>query len=220
MRKKNLKALTTIENVLKKNLEVSQSIIEAFQKIRELINELPEEQKTTDKQNLPAPKEIAHDPAAIALFSDGGCRGNPGPGAWAFVAQNFEGKVLSEGGEFHELTTNNKMELSAPLEGLVSLISILKEENKDPLLTKIKVITDSKYVVDGMKSWVPGWKSRGWKKADNKSPENLELWQKLDQVKDQFFQVEWEWVKGHSGHPQNEYCDQLANGLMDENLSR
>ena len=219
MRKKHLKGLTTIENALKKSMLIPSGAEEAFLKIRELIQLLPEEQKSLVKLDLPAPKEIAHDPSAIALYSDGGCRGNPGPGAWAYVIQNHSGKIIGEGADFHELTTNNKMELSAPLEGLTNLINLLKEENRDSLLTKVKVVTDSKYVVDGMKSWVPGWKARGWKKADNKPPENLELWQKLDEVRTRYLQIEWEWVKGHSGHPQNEYCDLLANGLMDENIN-
>jgi ribonuclease HI len=81
------------------------------------------------------------------------------------------------------------------------------------------VVTDSKYVVDGMNSWVAGWKSRGWKKADGKAPENVELWMKLDQKINSFFEVKFQWVRGHGGHPQNERCDQLANKAMDEAFS-
>ena len=111
------------------------------------------------------------------------------------------------------------MELSGPLKGLTELLDVLAIKGKDPMLTKVKVITDSKYVVEGMKSWVQGWKSRGWKKADNKAPENLELWQSLDKIKDRYMQIKWMWVKGHAGHPQNEYCDRKANEVMDDRSS-
>lgn len=173
----------------------------------------------TNKDELPAPAEISEEPMSIALYSDGGCRGNPGPGAWAFVAQNHAGEVLLKGAEFEIQTTNNKMELSAALNGLEQLLEKLPELGREPLLTSIKVVTDSKYLVEGMKSWVNGWKSRGWKKADGKAPENLELWQKLDLIRTKFLGIEWQWVKGHGGHPQNEYCDRLANELMDNNLN-
>ena len=76
--------------------------------------------------------------------------------------------------------------------------------------------SDSKYVVDGIQKWVPGWKRRGWKKADNKAPENLDLWQELDVLVSKFDELQFKWVKGHSGHPQNEFCDQLANKSLDE----
>ena len=112
------------------------------------------------------------------------------------------------------------MGLSGPLKGLHELLTVLPAKGKDPLLTKVKIITDSKYVVDGMKSWVKGWKARGWKKADNKAPENMDLWQALDSVREKFMQVEWMWVKGHAGHPQNEYCDRKANEVMDDRSSR
>ncbi len=126
---------------------------------------------------------------------------------------------MAEGVEYEAYTTNNKMELSGPLKGLSELLEVLPSKGKDPLLTKIKIITDSKYVVDGMKSWVTGWKARGWKKADNKAPENIELWQALDSIRGKFMEVEWMWVRGHDGHPQNEYCDRKANEVMDDRSS-
>jgi ribonuclease HI len=110
------------------------------------------------------------------------------------------------------------MELGGAIKGLQEIKENLPAIGKDALLTKIKVVTDSKYVVEGMKSWVQGWKSRGWKKADGKAPENLDLWQELDQVRNHFMNIEWVWVKGHGGHPQNEYCDRKANEAMDENI--
>lgn len=214
MKKKQLRALNSIEKWLLKEVPSQELLKEAFKTIRGALETLPDEDDVVPA-GLPVPAEIASEPQTIALYSDGGCRGNPGPGAFAYVIQNHQGDVLAEGVEFEAHTTNNKMELSGPIRGL----SELKDTLPEPRLTKIKVITDSKYVVDGMKSWVAGWKSRGWKKADGKAPENLDLWQELDRVKDSFMQVEWAWVKGHGGHPQNEYCDKKANEAMDANLS-
>ena len=214
MKKKQLRALNSIEKWLLKEVPSQELLKEAFKTIRATLETLPDEDDVVPA-GLPVPAEIASEPQTIALYSDGGCRGNPGPGAFAYVIQNHQGDVLAEGVEFEAHTTNNKMELSGPIRGLSELKDILPESR----LTKIKVITDSKYVVDGMKSWVAGWKSRGWKKADGKAPENLDLWQELDRVKDSFMQVEWAWVKGHGGHPQNEYCDKKANEAMDANLS-
>lgn len=213
MKKKHLRALNSLEKWLLKEVPQSDSLQDAFETIRKALQTVSEAAEIP--AGLPSPAEIANEPQTIALYSDGGCRGNPGPGSYAYVIQNHQGDVLAEGVEFEAYTTNNKMELSGPIRGLAELKDILPE----PRLTKIKVITDSKYVVDGMKSWVAGWKSRGWKKADGKAPENLDLWQELDQLKDSFMQVEWAWVKGHGGHPQNEYCDRKANEAMDANIS-
>jgi ribonuclease HI len=213
MKKKHLRTLKTVENWLKANAPSDIDLTHAFDKIREVLETV--EDAPEGPVELPVPAEISSEPQTIALYSDGGCRGNPGPGAFAYVVQNHEGLVLAEGVEYESLTTNNKMELSGPLHGLKELTSLLPQKGMDPLLTKVKVITDSKYVVDGMKSWVEGWKNRGWKKADNKEPENMDLWKALDSIKDHFMQVEWMWVKGHAGHPQNEYCDKKANEVLD-----
>lgn len=216
MKKKHLKSLGTIEKWLLKEAGENAAVLEAFKVIRSSLEAMPEVEKTKHHEILPAPTEIKDEPATIALYSDGGCRGNPGPGAFAYVVQEHGGVVLAEGVEYESLTTNNKMELSGPIKGLAELLDVLPAKGKDPLLTKIKVITDSKYVVDGMKTWVAGWKARGWKKADNKAPENLDLWQELDQLRYKFMEVEWMWVRGHDGHPQNEYCDRKANEVMDD----
>lgn len=218
MKKKHLKNLSALEKWLDKSDLLEESLKDSLNKIRNVIESAPDEEKEASGP-LPKPSEIQDEPNTFALYSDGGCRGNPGPGAFAFVIQEHSGNVVIEGGEFETMCTNNKMELSGPIHGLRELKDILPTLGKDSLLTKVKVITDSKYVVDGMKSWVAGWKARGWKKADNKAPENLELWQELDSVAQKFLQVEWMWVRGHGGHPQNEYCDRKANELMDENLS-
>lgn len=220
MKKKHLKSLNTIEKWLLKENGDFGALKEAFSTIRNTIDSLPESEVVQSDDLLPAPSEISDEPGTIAVYSDGGCRGNPGPGAFAFVIQEHNGEVLAEGVEYEAYTTNNKMELSGPLKGLHELMDVLPAKGKDPLLTKVKIITDSKYVVDGMKSWVKGWKARGWKKADNKAPENMELWQALDKAREHFMEVEWMWVKGHAGHPQNEYCDRKANEVMDDRTSR
>ena len=217
MKKKYLRDLSSIENWLLKQNLIDEELKIALNALRRALEHSPADDGRP-RELLPPPEEIAGDPLAIALFSDGGCRGNPGPGAYAYVIQDQSGAVLAEGVEFESYTTNNKMELSGPIKGLQEIKDLLPSIGKDSLLVKVKVMTDSKYVVDGMKSWVKGWKARGWKKADNKTPENLELWQKLDQVRDSFFDIDWVWVKGHGGHPQNEYCDQKANEAMDENI--
>lgn len=217
MKKKHLKNLNSIQKWISSQ-EISQNLDAQFEAIRSAINLIADEQETINEVKLPPPKEIS-DPSMIALYSDGGCRGNPGPGAFAYVAQKSDGEILVEGVEFERITTNNRMELGGVIGGLRELIDVLPRNNRDSLLTSIKVITDSKYVVDGMTSWIHGWKSRGWKKADNKAPENLELWQELDVLSHKFLKIEWMWVKGHGGHPQNEYCDRKANEMMDENIT-
>ncbi|HLT23064.1 MAG TPA: ribonuclease H [Bacteriovoracaceae bacterium] len=218
MQKKLLYSLKTLKKFLNDHSVLNADLEESIEKLHIAVSKVvvaaPKE-----GGNLPAPAEIAQEPMSVALYSDGGCRGNPGPGAWAFVAQNHAGDVLLEGAQFEMQTTNNKMELLGALNGLEQLIEKLPALGREPKLTSIKVVTDSKYLVEGMKTWVNGWKARGWKKADGKSPENLDLWQRLDSIRGNFLGIDWQWVKGHGGHPQNEYCDRLANELMDENLN-
>jgi len=218
MKKKHLRALSSLENWLSEQNIINEELKSSLELIRKVIENYAEK-NSIEGGKLPPPAEIMGDSLAVALYTDGGCRGNPGPGAYAFVVQDEKGEVLAEGVEFESHTTNNKMELSGPIRGLQEIKDVLASVGKDSLLTKVKVMTDSKYVVDGMKSWVKTWKARGWKKADNKTPENIELWQQLDLLKNSFFDIEWIWVKGHGGHPQNEYCDKRANETMDENLS-
>ena len=140
---------------------------------------------------------------AVEIFTDGGCRGNPGPGGWGAVLRwNGHEKELS-GSEPH--TTNNRMELMAAIKGLESLTRGCK----------VRVTTDSVYVRSGITEWLPNWKKRGWKTAAGKPVKNLDLWQRLDQAA-QAHDVSWHWVKGHSGHPENERADALANCGIDE----
>lgn len=154
---------------------------------------------------------------AYTVYSDGGCRGNPGPGAWGAMGQAPDGLVFFESSGFEFHTTNNRMELTGAIESLKALENELQEQNLG-MNHAAFLYSDSKYVVDGISKWVPGWKARGWKKADKKTPENVELWQSFDEVAARFSNLEFKWVKGHSGHPQNEHCDLLANKAMDENI--
>ncbi|MCP5331579.1 MAG: ribonuclease HI [Pseudomonadales bacterium] len=138
------------------------------------------------------------------MYTDGACRGNPGKGGWgALLRYNGHEKTLY-GGE--AMTTNNRMELMAVIQGLRAL----KRQGLD-----VQVFSDSKYVLNGISEWLPNWKKRGWKTAAKKPVLNADLWQTLDELAAQHH-VRWQWVKGHSGHPENELADSLANRGIDE----
>ncbi|NLD13586.1 MAG: ribonuclease HI [Gammaproteobacteria bacterium] len=139
----------------------------------------------------------------IQIFTDGACKGNPGPGGWGALLQ-YKGRELELcGGEPD--TTNNRMELMAVIQGLAAL------KRRSPVL----LVTDSKYVMQGMQQWLAGWKKRGWKTAGNQPVKNQDLWQRLDELVQQH-DVKWQWVAGHTGHPGNERADQLANQGVEE----
>ena len=140
---------------------------------------------------------------AVEIFTDGACRGNPGPGGWGVVLRYNGTEKTLYGSE--EDTTNNRMELMAAISALESL--------KRPC--KVSLTTDSKYVRDGISEWINNWKKRGWKTASKSPVKNVELWQRLDKAREQH-DVDWHWVKGHAGHPGNELADQLANQAIDE----
>ncbi len=143
----------------------------------------------------------------IEIFTDGACRGNPGPGGWGALLryQQHEKKLLGSAVE----TTNNRMELTAVIEALASL-------RNDRIA--VTVTTDSRYVMDGIQKWLPAWKQRDWKTAARKPVKNVDLWKQLDALVQQF-EIQWKWVKGHSGHPENEMADQLANDAIDKMLA-
>jgi ribonuclease HI len=134
---------------------------------------------------------------AVEIFTDGACSGNPGPGGWgAILRYNGVEKELS-GGEAE--TTNNRMELTAAIEGLNAL--------KSPC--RVELYTDSVYVRDGIGKWIHGWKRNGWKTAAKKPVKNDDLWKALDEARARH-DVTWHWIKGHAGHPENERADALA----------
>ena len=138
----------------------------------------------------------------VNIYTDGACRGNPGIGGWGVLIEYEDFNKELFGGEKH--TTNNKMELMAAIQGLKAL-----NENCIVHLT-----TDSKYVMDGINSWIKNWKKNNWKNSQKQSVKNKDLWIQLDKLNEQH-DVNWHWVKGHSGHPQNELADQLANKGID-----
>ncbi|MEH6500038.1 MAG: ribonuclease HI [Pseudoalteromonas distincta] len=139
----------------------------------------------------------------IEIFTDGACKGNPGPGGWGVLLRLGEHEKSLYGGELQ--TTNNRMELTAAIRGLEAL--------KKP--AQVLLTTDSEYVMKGIREWMPNWKKRGWKTASKQPVKNADLWMELDALVVQH-QVEWRWVKGHSGHRENEIADELANlGVQD-----
>lgn len=153
---------------------------------------------TAAERGAPAPKSVK----PVEIYTDGACKGNPGPGGW--------GALLAFGGEERELfggeslTTNNRMELTAVIEALAAL--------KRP--SRVVLHTDSQYVQKGITEWIRGWKAKGWRTASKQPVKNVDLWMRLDALA-AGHQVDWRWVKGHAGHPGNERADALANRGVD-----
>jgi ribonuclease HI len=139
--------------------------------------------------------------SGIEIFTDGACSGNPGPGGWGAILRSGGHEKELSGGE--HATTNNRMELTAAIEGLRAV--------KKP--SAITLYTDSRYVMDGAMKWLAGWKTKGWKTADKKPVKNEDLWHALDEQIARH-QITWKWVEGHSGHVENERADVLARGAI------
>ena len=145
-------------------------------------------------------------PLEVLAFTDGACSGNPGPGGWGVLLQAKRGGVLMRERELSggaPETTNNRMELQAAAEALEAL----------DRPTSVIVVTDSSYVQKGVTQWIHGWRRNGWKTADKKPVKNEDLWRRLDAARARH-QVDWRWVKGHAGHPENERADALARGAI------
>jgi len=143
----------------------------------------------------------------VVMYTDGACRGNPGPGGWGVIlSYRDRNKTLSG---FDPQTTNNRMELTAAIEGLRALSRACD----------IELITDSKYVLQGISEWIESWKSNGWKTAAKKPVKNVDLWQSLDEQVNKH-RINWHWVKGHAGIEGNEMADQLANVAIDRAMEK
>ena len=137
----------------------------------------------------------------VDIFTDGACSGNPGPGGWGVILRTGAHEKELSGGDV--ATTNNRMELTAVIRGLEAL--------KRPSVVTIH--TDSRYVMDGLTQWMPRWKKNGWKTADKKPVKNDDLWRELD-LQCARHELQWRWVRGHSGHPENERADSLARAAI------
>ena len=137
----------------------------------------------------------------VTIYTDGGCQGNPGVGGWAAILAYGDLRKEISGGE--PATTNNRMELRASIEALSSL--------KEPC--EVEIVTDSQYLRQGVTSWIHGWKCNGWKTRNKEPVKNSDLWRKLDECAS-LHKIQWQWVKGHAGHAENERCDTLAGAAM------
>jgi ribonuclease HI len=137
----------------------------------------------------------------VEIFTDGACRGNPGPGGWGAILRYGAVEKELSGGD--PATTNNRMEMTAAIVALEAL--------KRPC--QVRIYTDSQYLRDGIMQWLAGWKARNWRTADKKPVKNVDLWQRLDAAALQH-QIEWLWVRGHAGHPENERADALARAAV------
>ncbi len=141
--------------------------------------------------------------SVVEIFTDGACSGNPGKGGWGAILRYNKAEKELHGGEIE--TTNNRMELTAVIEALNNL--------KRPC--EVELYTDSKYVMDGATKWLDGWKAKNWRTAGKSDVKNVDLWQKLDEAMSRH-KINWNWVKGHNGHPENERADELARSGIAE----
>jgi ribonuclease HI len=147
------------------------------------------------------PETSPPEPPEVEIFTDGACSGNPGPGGWAAILRYRDTERELAGGA--AMTTNNRMEMTAAIEALAAL--------KRPC--RVRVYTDSQYLRDGIMRWLPQWKARAWRTADKKPVKNIDLWQRLEETA-AAHQIEWIWVRGHAGHPENERADALARATI------
>ncbi len=208
------KILKSEEDLLEEVLELEKK---SAQRLKGKVISLAEKRKgKIDKKKFFLPLDVEEHPLNFFLYCDGASRGNPGPGSYAGIGQDAQGEVIFELEAYEWKTTNNRMELSGAIENLIKLEEYLGEKKVALEDARVFLYSDSKYVVDGIMKWIINWKKKNWKKSDGKEVENLDLWKSLDEQFSKFKKIEFLWVKGHAGHPQNEYCDFLANRALDE----
>jgi ribonuclease HI len=214
--------LVQIEKYASERSLLTEELASTLQKLQTLMENWPTEPQASmgieEKiSQLTPPRELEGTHTGLGLYADGACRGNPGKGSWAYVLQDQTGKVISYKSGRKDDTTNNQMELQAAIESLkASLDYLMHSKLPAEKWDKIVFVSDSKYVIEGLKSWVPQWESRGWKKADGKAPENLGQWQELHELKKLLSRLQYQWVKGHAQHPQNSLVDWMCNFELDK----
>lgn len=159
---------------------------------------------------MPEPAKPAADPKPfVELYTDGACSGNPGPGGWAYILRHRASGSEREANGGERETTNNRMELTAVIEGLAAL--------SRP--SSVDLYSDSQYVLNGLKTWMAGWKKKGWKTANKQPVKNRDLWERLDDLKTTH-EIRFHWIKGHNEHPENERADKLAVEARDAAAGR
>ncbi len=157
----------------------------------------------------PTPPSAADTRPLVELYTDGACSGNPGPGGWAYILRHRASGSEREANGGERETTNNRMELTAVIEGLAAL--------SRP--SSVDLYSDSQYVLNGLKTWMAGWKKKGWKTANKQPVKNRDLWERLDELKTTH-EIRFHWVKGHNEHPENERADKLAVEARDAAAGR
>ncbi len=192
-KKETLRLLDEVKALLLKDNKIKVSQLKKLNDHLELILSTPANEALT----------IEETDSVIEIWSDGACSGNPGPGGWGTIVM-LDGSYL-EFSDGSPRTTNNIMEMTGALEGI----------KKTPAGSKIILTSDSQYLVKGMTQWLKNWKKKNWKKADGKEVLNKDLWKELDKEASKR-QIEWVWVKGHAGHPENERCDELAREAISQ----
>ncbi|NQU65966.1 MAG: ribonuclease HI [SAR324 cluster bacterium] len=187
-------------------LDTIRQQLEAISDLPEVTVSQLESDLVTISAQLSSIKEESVADSTIRIWSDGACSGNPGPGGWGTII--YENGIYRELSGFQRKTTNNIMEMTGALEGI----------RQTPMGSHLIITTDSQYLVKGMTEWLRGWKKKNWKKADGKPVLNRSIWMDLD-TEAGLRDVQWQWIKGHNGHEQNERCDELARGAIAEALN-
>jgi len=202
MNSNHKKALAILQAIQDQNISNAPLLGKWLDQALELVDGNPPLAQSQKLPSLQKAKIGPVDSNCYHIYCDGSCAGNPGPGGWGTIIDHLGQRTEYSGSSRN--TTNNMMEMTAALEGI----------KRTPEQSKVIVTTDSQYLVKGMTQWIKGWKKKGWKKADGSPVLNQEIWKTLDSYAAQR-NIDWQWVKGHAGHEENERCDQLAKAAID-----